>query len=312
MSETIPALGQSGEVTGAELRAVNAGRCPFCQGADFARFTANAYDLKGATVEVVECRHCRVAWQWPMGTDAGKSGDLMRDCHEAAAGFWSDEETESRTSLQARFIANLRSPGDLLDIGGADGRFAVQAAKLGWNCIVIDPAFPSRRLSDRAVVVNGLVSELPQGLLYDVVTMWAVVEHVPDYVSLMREAFTRLRPGGKLVIETLNYQSLQRLREGANWWGFQADHRWYLSPGIYRDHCKEIGFSAFEIAPLVLRDHWRGPRHQFRAPLSYIKEGLRIPRRARLIFEDFKMERKARRSWPEWCALPIQTVVATK
>ena len=221
---------------------VREGRCPFCNRTDFRRFTALAYDIPGQRVEITVCNRCDVAWQ--SGSRAHDSAALMQNCHEGSVGFWSPEQITSRTRLQAAFVTELTQPGRLLDVGGADGAFAVDAAKLGWDCTIIDPAFPSQRVSDRVNIVNGFVSDLPAAPIYDLATMWAMIEHVPDYISLLRDTFVRLRPGGKLVIEALNYQCLDRMRADGKWWGFQADHQWYLSPAAYGQNLADIGFAA--------------------------------------------------------------------
>jgi SAM-dependent methyltransferase len=266
--------------------------------------------MPGRKVMLYECVRCRIAWQWPV--DRHSSVDLMRDCHERADGFWSGDEITARTRRQAAFVAQLSAPGRLLDVGGADGAFAVAAASHGWDCTVIDPAFSDRRLSDRARIINGLLSDLPAEPEFDVATMWAMIEHVPDYPLLIREAYLRLKPGGSLIIEALNYQSLQRVRDGGSWWGFQVDHLWYLSPREYQALASEIGFSRCRLERTVLRDHWRGEQSQIRSSVSYAKEAVKRPWRLPAAIAAALADSEAARRWPEWCTLPIQTLVATK
>jgi SAM-dependent methyltransferase len=236
----------------------------------------------------------------------------MQACHETAEGFWSAEETEARVMLQARFLADVMAPGRLLDVGGASGAFARAAASLGWDCTVVDPAFSTAELGPHARIVRGSLESLPAGQTYDVVTLWAVIEHVPNYARVFAAAFAQLRPGGKLVMETLNYQSLDRLRTGRGWWGYQIDHRWYLSPGVYRDVALRVGFSDVQILRKVLRRFWQGEPTQIRPARTFLRRLLRRPLRVRSILHEYRAEHRARRRWPEWATLPLQTLVATK
>ena len=289
--------------------AIAAGRCPFCGKTALRPFSAAAADVPGARVALSECPACDLAWQTlPKSLD---SGALMQHCHEEAEGFWSAEEVSDRTRRQAEFVATLAPAGRLLDIGGADGAFATAAAAHGWDCTVIDPAFPPARLSPRVNLLRGLTSDLPADPVYDVATMWAMIEHVNDFVSMLRDAAVRLRPGGKLMIEALNYQSVDRMRGGDRWWGYQLDHQWYLSPEAYGRYLLQAGFRRWEVAPTVLRASWSGPTVP-KSPLGLLRQVVRRPWRAASTLRDFVTERRARRLWPDWYGLGLTLIVAIK
>jgi hypothetical protein len=289
--------------------AVAAGRCPFCGNAALHSFTAVAYDVPGARVALSECPACRLAWQ-----SALKSLDsdaLMQQCHEEAAGFWSADEVSGRIRRQAEFVLTLMPPGRLLDVGGADGAFATAVAERGWDCTVIDPAFPPARLSPRVNILRGLTGDLPLDPVYDVATMWAMIEHVNDFASMMHDVQTRLRPGGKLIIEALNYQSINRLRGGDRWWGYQLDHQWYLSPEAYGRYLQQAGFRHWEVVPTVLRDNWSGPS-SVPGAFGLLRRCARRPQHIPATLRSFFAERRACRLWPRWYGFGLTLIVATK
>lgn len=97
----------------------------------------------------------------------------------------------------------------LLDIGCADGRFVHAAASQGVDARGVDHSarlveignlrYGGDRLSRTAI------EELKaDGRVFDVVTMFEVIEHVIDPVSLLRTATSVLAPGGTIIVSTPN------------------------------------------------------------------------------------------------------------
>ncbi|WP_067438336.1 methyltransferase domain-containing protein [Nocardioides jensenii] len=107
----------------------------------------------------------------------------------------------------------LATPGDVLDIGGGTGGFAVRVAELGHRVSVVDPspdalAALGRRAQEFGVAdrVTGQQGEL-SGLLdvvgeasADVVLCHGVLEIVDDPAAALATLATVLRPGGTLSL----------------------------------------------------------------------------------------------------------------
>ncbi len=95
------------------------------------------------------------------------------------------------------------SPGDrVLDVGCADGALFRRARHLREG-VGIDPDLQTDAQGLAATLLRGAFPEdLPECAPFDVITMLAVLEHVPrDRQSALATACARcLRPGGHLVI----------------------------------------------------------------------------------------------------------------
>ena len=79
---------------------------------------------------------------------------------------WIEEEKKSR--------------GHLLDIGTGTGDFLVRAKSRGWIVKGIEPNEKARKLSyQKGVPLEEELSDLKTHS-FDVITMWHVLEHVPD------------------------------------------------------------------------------------------------------------------------------------
>jgi len=144
--------------------------------------------------------------------------ELGRDELEAIYGeeFFTEEELfhdyvaqrdvrlESGTSL-AGVLARLVPGGRLLDVGSAAG-FFLEAASRHYDVTGVEfspfAAEHTRREFGQRVL-TGDVSEVGlEGEQFDVVTMWATIEHMADPLAAVRTVASLTRPGGLFVLST--------------------------------------------------------------------------------------------------------------
>ena len=110
----------------------------------------------------------------------------------------------------------------LLDIGCGYGSFVLTARNRGIDAIGIDTApfeieFARARLrSERPldnpdeIYIEGSGLELPfQSGQFDVVTLWNVLEHIPDERHLIQEVSRVLRDDGRVYIVCPNYAAFR-------------------------------------------------------------------------------------------------------
>lgn len=95
---------------------------------------------------------------------------------------------------------------DVLEVGGGrSGLAALLYPEARITTLDLDPAFadaPCNR-AERVTFVEGDATALPFGEgEFDVVTLFDLLEHVPDDAQAAREAARVLRPGGALLVST--------------------------------------------------------------------------------------------------------------
>jgi SAM-dependent methyltransferase len=85
---------------------------------------------------------------------------------------------------------------------------------------------------------------------FDLVTLWDVVEHVPDPRALLARVHELLKPGGALVLETQNVDSSFARLLGPKWQHYKHDeHLYHFSPATLRRLLAGAGFDVVELTP---------------------------------------------------------------
>lgn len=95
------------------------------------------------------------------------------------------------------------SGGRLLDIGCGYGHFLNLMNNYGWDTYGLEPSYPavSYARTQRLRVTHGTLNSTRYDANYfDVITMFYVLEHLPDPVGILLEVNRILRPGGLLVL----------------------------------------------------------------------------------------------------------------
>ncbi|MEO0479325.1 MAG: class I SAM-dependent methyltransferase [Planctomycetota bacterium] len=85
---------------------------------------------------------------------------------------------------------------------------------------------------------------------FDLVTMWDVLEHVPDPQALLHEVKEMLAPGGHLLLETQNVQSRFAKFVGKKWHHFKhEEHIYHFDPKTIRKILDDCGYEVVHQGP---------------------------------------------------------------
>jgi 2-polyprenyl-3-methyl-5-hydroxy-6-metoxy-1,4-benzoquinol methylase len=120
--------------------------------------------------------------------------------------------------------------GKLLDIGAGTGDFAVAAQKEGWEVKGIEPSSKAKSIAQSKGVTFIDSIEQCNDTSFDVVTMWHVLEHVPDVENQIKELKRITKPGGIIVIAVPNFNSYDAKYYGRYWAAYDVPrHLWHFS-----------------------------------------------------------------------------------
>lgn len=135
------------------------------------------------------------------------------------------------TATERDRIASVRrfiQTGRLLDFGGGIGKTALAAHEAGFSALVLEDSH--KAVSDgkahhpEIAWFEGktIPDSIADGSL-DVITLFHVLEHLPDPRVVLAQIHRKLRPGALLVVEVPNWGSHMRRLRGLRW-QFVLDH----------------------------------------------------------------------------------------
>ena len=120
--------------------------------------------------------------------------------------------------------------GSILDIGAGTGDFLSVVKENGWNTIGVEPSEKAKAIAKRkGVSFVEETSELENNS-FDVITMWHVLEHVPNLDNQIKELKRLLKPNGSLIIAVPNFKSFDAKQYGNFWAAYDVPiHFWHFS-----------------------------------------------------------------------------------
>jgi SAM-dependent methyltransferase len=171
------------------------------------------------------CRQCRLLWV-PEGLATVDGVSIYEQdspvfFEDGRDDYYLDDSNFLNFEEKDRWVRRLAPDGELLDVGSAFGHFAAVAQR--------HRPVTAIELSPVAVqwAKERLQVDMRRGSIYDAfpdfegrfsaVTMWDVIEHVPDPELALRNAARWLRPGGWLFLSTPDAGSLVARTLGRRW-----------------------------------------------------------------------------------------------
>jgi 2-polyprenyl-3-methyl-5-hydroxy-6-metoxy-1,4-benzoquinol methylase len=136
----------------------------------------------------------------------------------------------------------------LLDVGAALGLFVERARAAGWQAVGLEPspwAADYARDVLRQPVRTGKLPDVgvPEESC-DVVTLWEVLEHLPDPRDTLSSIRRVLTPGGVLALSTPDAGSAVARLLGSRWpgWTKIPEHLYFFDRATLRRLLMETGF----------------------------------------------------------------------
>ena len=173
-------------------------------------------------VRLGRCDNCGLRWLLDAPVGSGLAELYQSGFYEPAparGGALVRELHRLNNAIRLRELDGM-TPGRLLDVGCGKGRFLAAASAAGWDAMGVEYA-PASAEAARATygveVVAGDFLELDLPRDFDAVTMWHVLEHLPDPAGAVARARDLVRPGGRIVISVPNGDSLQAHLGGERW-----------------------------------------------------------------------------------------------
>lgn len=202
---------------------------------------------------------------------------------EALDSYYESEEYLSHTDSSSSFfeklyqfiksytlkskVSSLGKPftgsNKLLDLGAGTGDFLQVAKKRGWQVSGVEPNLQARNLAEqKGLVLKSSLEDFKQEQ-FDVISLWHVLEHIPNLEETLIQLESLLKPGGVLVIALPNYKSWDAKKYKEFWAAYDVPrHLWHFDKtsmknlfpkNIVKTKIKPMWFDAFYVSLLSER-----------------------------------------------------------
>lgn len=142
----------------------------------------------------------------------------------------------------------------LLDVGCGTGDFLKVAQDKGWNVAGIEPNDSARTIAN--IKANQAVFNIDQLLQFepnsfDVITLWHVLEHLPQLENHFSILESLLKPDGRLVIAVPNFKSHDATYYKNFWAAYDVPrHLWHFSQTAISKLAQRQNMSLLKTVPM--------------------------------------------------------------
>ncbi len=151
-----------------------------------------------------------------------------------------------------RHLDNIGAPQEgadrLCDVGCADGQFLDLARDRGWQCagIELNPPAAARAAGRGFDIIEGDFTQIEDlsWSAFDIVTCWDCLEHSPEPRAFADRLVRLTKPGGMLLVTTLNLGCLAFRVFGTRWSMVHPDHFTYWSSQSLERLFTDLGCSV--------------------------------------------------------------------
>ena len=152
----------------------------------------------------------------------------------------------------------------ILDVGCGTGDFLKVASERNWEISGVEPNKQARKLALKKLSGSkSIVSDLgdlintSQSEQYDVITLWHVLEHVPNYDNYIDKLKSLLKKDGHLLIAVPNYKSYDARHYKEFWAAFDVPrHLWHFSQNAIHNIFEKHQMQVNKIIPMYFDSYY--------------------------------------------------------
>lgn len=190
--------------------------CPLCDSGHFNNYlTCKDYTVSGEEFNLVTCTNCSFTF-----TNPRPKADELHQYYQSQDYISHSNKSNSPVNFiykiarnftlkkKVALINSLNAKGRMLDIGCGTGHFIAACQHDGWSINGVEPDENARKIArDKTSIHISNDLKNVEGTDFDIITLWHVLEHVPNLNDFMHLLVSKLKTTGKLIVAVPNYKS---------------------------------------------------------------------------------------------------------
>jgi len=192
--------------------------CPVCNNSDYKEFLKTKdFFLSQEDFSVFYCEKCGYKFTYPEPSpeiigNYYKSAEYVSHSDTKKGVFFQLYHIVKNYTLKNKFnlVNKYAAKGNILDYGCGTGDFLKAFKDNNWNCFGVEPDAQTRQYAAEKQNLNIISPEnidILEKKSFDVISLWHVLEHIPDLNEKIKSFKSLLKDSGTLVIAVPNCDS---------------------------------------------------------------------------------------------------------
>ncbi len=238
--------------------------CPVCQSTNIIKkFDVKDYFLTQENFSIWQCKSCVLLFTNPIpkGQNLGKyyeSPDYLSHDTSSSGVIGKLYQFLRKVNIARKYkiVTNLKNSGNILDIGCGTGELLNYFQNQNWSCLGIEPNEPARKFAkahyNLRVEEEQSLETIPSQS-FDIISMWHVLEHVPDVNERIIQVKRILKNNGHLIIALPNPISRDADYYKTYWAGLDVPrHLYHFSPQAFENLANRHNLEIIHTLPLKM------------------------------------------------------------
>ncbi len=154
-----------------------------------------------------------------------------------------------------KLINKIANGKKILDYGCGVGDYLEHMQKNGYDVLGMEPNDSARKIAQSKLGENKVTSTEIEHIngKFDVITLWHVLEHIPNLHEIIEQLKKHLKENGTLVIAVPNHQSYDAKYYGQYWAAYDVPrHLWHFTETSMHKLFNEFGMKIESVHPMKL------------------------------------------------------------
>lgn len=211
--------------------------CPVCESASISDYLqCKDHFLSGETFTLSKCQHCSFVFTNPRP----KTQELPR-YYKSDSYISHTNKSDSLINYIYKYVRRFTIAGKvklansitdtkrILDFGCGTGDFISACKENGWSIHGVEPDDKAREIAAKTTNSNiaSSLSEIDESDNLGLITLWHVLEHIPDLNSTLETLIQKLSNDGKLLIAVPNQKSYDARYYNSFWAAYDVPRHLY-------------------------------------------------------------------------------------
>jgi 2-polyprenyl-3-methyl-5-hydroxy-6-metoxy-1,4-benzoquinol methylase len=187
--------------------------------------------------------------------------DSKKSVFDKVYQFVKNYTIKKKVKLIETLNSGNQKPKTILDIGCGTGDFLLACKTNNWQIIGVEPNLKAQKITQTKLKnlstknenfkLYNSITELDQNDQFDIITMWHVLEHVPNLEDYIIQLKKLLKLNGSLIIAVPNYKSYDAQHYEKFWAAYDVPrHLWHFSQTSIKLLFQEVTMKIVKTLPM--------------------------------------------------------------